>query len=246
MNQNRFLKLLASAGSIVVLATATVNLPAIAQDFGGVSGSGSSGSSGSRGGCPATPKPLTALVPKASGQGGLTVAARPTVWVYVPYALTSEKTIEVVLQDEQGSDVYKTRFQGTGASSGVVSLTLPSDQPALTVDKAYRWYFSVYCGKVSDRPSFATGWVKRVDLDPALKKQLEGATPQKRSSLYAEHLLWYDAITVLGEGMRTNASNQPLLASWAKLMQLPSVGLGNFATEPLTPCCSLTSGEVKP
>ncbi len=224
--------------STTVLVTVITSLSGWSQDFSRSGGSGSTTSTTSRGGCPNTPKPLTALIPVTSG-GGLTVEPYPTLWFYVPYTLTPDKAIEFVLRDEQKQEVYQTRIPGTGSRPGIVSLKFPSSKMAgLEVGKTYTWDFMVYCDRGIDRPAFASGWIKRVAPDAALQKPAR--SPQERSTLYANNLLWYDALTIVGEALRTKP-DKPLVARWTSLLQLPSVGLDTITAEPVIPCCTATS-----
>lgn len=231
------------AGAIALTSLGITGLPGWSQDFSRSGGSTSTTSTTSRGGCPNTPKPLKALLP-TTARGGWTVEPYPTLWVYVPYTLTPDKTIEFVLRNEQNQEVYQTKIPGNGTAPGVVSLALPSGKmAALDIGKTYTWEFMVYCAKMVDRPAFVSGWVKRVAPDPALKKTMR--SPQERSTLYANNLLWYDALTVLGEGLRAKPTDKPLIERWTSLLQLPSVGLAKFTTEPMTDCCTASSKADK-
>ncbi|MDX2244548.1 MAG: DUF928 domain-containing protein [Leptolyngbyaceae cyanobacterium bins.302] len=209
------------------------------QDFSKTGRSKKTTSTTSRGGCPHTPKPLTALLPTTTG-GGWTVKAHPTLWVYIPYSLTSDATIEFVLRDDQNREVYQTKRSGDGIVPGIIGLPLPSDKMApLEIGKTYTWDFMVSCDKVIDRPAFVSGEVKRVAPDASLKQLTK--SPQERSTLYANNLLWYDALTIVGEALRQKPGNKLLVDRWKSLLQLPSVGLDAIATESITPCCTITS-----
>lgn len=226
-------------GAIALTTAGFASLPGWSQDFSKTGGSRSTTSTTSRGGCPNPPKPLTALLPTSTG-GGWTVAAHPTIWVYVPYTLNAEATVEFVLRDEQQQAIYQTKIPGNRIASGIVSLPLPSNQMApLEVGKTYTWHFMVSCDKVVDRPVFVSGWVKRVAPDAALQQPPK--SPQARSTLYANQLLWYDALTIVGEALRQQPGDKLLRDRWQSLLQLPSVGLDAIVTESVTPCCTLPS-----
>lgn len=204
----------------------------------------------SRGECPNVNKPLTALVPatqKSLGEKrgnpalntfesvwGLTVAAHPTLWFYVPYSLTAKLPIEFVLQDDQGKEVYKTSFKASQTQPGIVSLHLPSTEKPLEIGKMYHWYFIIDCDP--DAPPLVEGWVQRVAPNPTLASQLQKATPRQRVALYAQQGIWHDALTTLAELRSANSGDAALSNDWVSLLQ--SVNLEAIATEPIVECCT--------
>lgn len=219
---------------LICLGIADCSLPGWAQNFSGKGRPRRSTGGASRGGCPQTPKPLTALAPIAADSGGKTTQTHPSFWVYVPYQLSPETLIKLVLRDEQDQDVYEAELTGSAISPGIVGLTLPTDAPALELGKSYTWYFEVYCRK-NDAPAFVSGWIERVALDASTMKQLQQATPLQRSDLYAKELVWYDALSTLAEARRTKPNDPSLNSRWQTLLRLPSVGLDRFVSEPLIP-----------
>jgi hypothetical protein len=181
----------------------------------------------------ANEKPLTALVPvyKSKDSGvvlGLTTASHPTFWFYVPYVTTV--SAEFVLQNETGKTVYQSPVSLSGVP-GVVSLSLPSTASPLEIGKRYRWYFNVYCNP-QQPPVFVDGWIKRTELNPALKSQLETAAPKQRVALYATHGIWYEALTASAELRHLD----PKRTDWAAMLQ--AVGLSDIASEPIVKCCT--------
>ena len=70
-------------------------------------------------------------------------------------------------------------------------------------------------------------------MKPALKKQLEKATPRERITLYGAHGIWYEALSNAVELRRVN----PQDSSWQKLLQ--EIGLNNLANKPIVDCCKL-------
>ncbi len=216
-----------------------VGAPADGQRVGGAS----------RGNCPRVSKPLTALVPIIPATGnksqhpslarvpagsvlGLTVVERPTFWVYYPYSLTSSHSVEFVLQDAQGNEVYQTLLSDSGTTPGVVGFQLPSTVPALDVNKRYRWFFSVYCESDDSTPTYVSGWVERVPLEASLKRQIEQASPQQRVTLYNQAGIWQETVTALAELRRQKPNDARLNDEWVKLMQ--SIDLASIAPEPVT------------
>jgi hypothetical protein len=208
---------------------------------------GSREGAASRGRCPASDKPLTALVPLTqetlrAGQNstpvmsspktvlGLTVTEHPTFWFYVPYPLTSTRSAEFVLQDDKGKDIYQSSLIESGTTPGVVGFKLPSTVPPLEVSKRYHWYFLIHCN--SEETVVVDGWVERVALKPLLKSQLAQATPQERVTLYAQAGLWHEALTALAKLRSKNPDDAKLIAEWDKLLE--SIDLKAIAQEPIT------------
>ncbi len=207
------------------------------------------GASRSSGQCPprAVDKPLTALVPviqrpSAPGRSsrpamiasqsviGLTTVEYPTLWFYVPYSLSSTASVEFILQDEDGNEIYQTFLTPSGRLPGVVGFQLPSTAEALEVNKRYHWYLLIYCGRT--QYVFVDGWVQRTALDSSLQNQLAQATPQEKVALYAGAGIWHEALTNLAELRRNKPKDAALTDDWTQLLQ--SVGLEAIAPEPIT------------
>jgi hypothetical protein len=182
-------------------------------------------------------KRLIALVPvypKSELVFAATIAEHPSFWFYVPYS-SSFAYGEFVLEDEaQNQTIYKTSLTGT---PGVVNLSLPSKAAPLEIGKRYRWYFNIYCKKDNQIIADVEGYVRREQLNSALKTQLEKATPSQRVALYGTNGIWYEALSAASELRRTNGQD----TSWAALLQ--TVGLNDFATEPKVECCNLESQQ---
>jgi len=215
----------------IALMLTHVSLPAHAQSFAGTGSAGSSTKGGSRGSCPSTGKPLTPLVPASAPNGGWTMSANPTFWVYVPYTLTPEHTVEFVLLDDQNQLHYQTRFAGTGSTPGILGLSLPAKATPLDEGKVYTWYVMVYCDRQGDLPASASATIQRVPVDATLKQQLAKASPLEQSRLYANRRLWYDALTVLSTARLT--PNSQATTAWRALLTLPTVALQSFIAEPV-------------
>ncbi|GET36668.1 DUF928 domain-containing protein [Microseira wollei] len=204
----------------------------------------------SRDGCPELNKPLTALVlgketwKLVNGKNvldesksflALTVADRPTFWVYVPELPANLRAGEFVLQVSQNgeeNDVYRTPLT-LPEKSGVISLSLPPNpQYSLEIGKKYHWYFKVYCGNPQQTSDnfYVDVWVERVALTPELESQLKAAQSSEYIA-YAANNIWYDALTNLADLRRTDAGNARLVQDWANL--LIGVGLEDLAQEPI-------------
>lgn len=192
----------------------------------------------SRGVCPKASKSLTALVPEipttpTDSVFALTFADHPTFWFYFPFPSSPARSVEFMLQDDKGNEVYKTSLSESGTTPGVVGFKLPDTVRSLEVNKRYKWYFTIYCD--STEPSdmrFVSGWVQRVPLDPSLQRQLEQGTTQQKVLLYTEVGVWHEAVTALAELRRQNPKQTNLKKEWDKLLQ--AADLDAIAQEPIT------------
>lgn len=206
----------------------------------------------SRGDCPVASKPLTALVPaswKSSEKPGLdpaisgwesvwglTTAQSPTLWFYVPHALTSKQYIQFVLEDEFGKNVYKTSIAVNQSQPSIMGVKIPSTTN-LKVDQKYHWYFLINCD--SNTTPWVEGWIQRVAVNTTLKNQLSKASPQQQAAIYATNGIWYDSLNTLAQLRQKNPENPILIKEWTNL--LTSVGLQEIASEPISRCCGLTA-----
>ncbi|HBB36150.1 MAG TPA: hypothetical protein DDZ80_09710 [Cyanobacteria bacterium UBA8803] len=185
--------------------------------------------------CPVEGKPLTALVP--SSGFGVTVAAYPTFFVYMP-SPTADKSIlpvEFILQDADGNQIYQTRFETSGRA-GIITIDLPSQVglPPLEIGQDYYWSFSAICqANERAKDQVVEGWVRRVALDPNLERQLKASSPQQQVELYAEGEMWHDALATLTQLRRDFPNNVEVAAQWERLLQ--AVGLSDIDGEPLVP-----------
>lgn len=169
--------------------------------------------------CPVNGKALKALVP--SNNFGVTVAAYPTFFVYMP-APSSGTTlpVEFVLEDMEGNPIYKTKFETSG-KSGIITLNLPTQVglAPLEVGRDYQWSFSVICqSNERSKDLVVEGWVRRVELDPILATQLAQASPEQQVDLYSEAEIWHDALANLVELRRNKPGDSTVANQWVKLL----------------------------
>lgn len=190
-----------------------------------------------RGGCYKGAQPLTAVMPATNN--GMTTSEYPVLFFYVP--ATKAQTLELALLDEKAQKTYKTTIAPT-QTAGIVGLKFSDLKglPPLESGKNYHWYFSMICDS-QDRSAdvVVDGWVQRVDTDPALKSELQRATPSDRVALYAVNGIWYDAVAALSETRQSSPNQSVQAEEWADLLK--SVGLDKIAQAPLVPCCSVTN-----
>ncbi|MEM7773247.1 MAG: DUF928 domain-containing protein [Cyanobacteria bacterium P01_E01_bin.6] len=222
-------------------------LPGIAQalpDFSGTGRSGNRVGGASRsGGCARiTDSHMMPIVPIEADHGGQTTQAQPTFWVYVPYTLDENSPVTFAIHDEHGNDIYQTTFT-TAAMPGVYGMQLP-DSVELENGSYYDWYLLVYCNDPlrQEVPSFASGWVQRVELPDSIDAgMIDEMTPMDQSRLFASELLWYDALEPLGEVLQDNPDDANIVAEWMDLLELPSVQLNEFSRFPVVPCCDISA-----
>lgn len=195
-----------------------------------------------RGNCPQTALPVTALVPSAplahapspTEVVGQTVEDYPTFWFYVPFALTPEQAAEFLLLDPEGNLVYSTHLTDSQEQPGIIQVKLPQTITPLQANTTYNWMFQVNCG-TGDAIS-TWGEIQRVALDPVLDTKLQGATQLEQAALYAEHGIWYEALTTLAELHSKQPDDPAITADWQGFLQ--STGLAEIQAQPLLPCCS--------
>ena len=208
-------------------------------DFRGTGRPGNHGGGASRGICP-TPEnspPFTLLVPQEAKYGGYTTEANPNLWAYVPYTLNADSPITFYLLDDEGNLVYET-FQSIEHEPGILKLDIP-DSIALETGQTYEWYLMIHCNDPSgtDVASFASGWIERVP-DP-VTDDITSLSLVQQSNVYANQLIWYDALNILAEGRLSDPNDPQILDAWTSLLSLPSVKLDPISTEPIRDCCSL-------
>ncbi len=199
--------------------------------------------------CTAGSQSLMALVPEqtwnaplntASGSAsitqvwGLTSSTHPRFWFSVPYDPAKVSAIEFVLQNNQDQTVYRTSVP-VPSTPGIVSVSLSSTSSGLEANQPYHWFFKVraVC-EPNQTPTlnYVEGWIQRIHLDQELNHRLAQAPPQQQAALYAEHGIWYDALTILADLKLAEPENQAIAQDWTDLLK--AVGLENLATQPLT------------
>ncbi|MEL6223597.1 MAG: DUF928 domain-containing protein, partial [Cyanobacteria bacterium J06627_8] len=57
---------------------------------------------------------------------------------------------------------------------------------------------------------------------------------------FADNLLWYDALTPLGQALQANANDPMIRSTWEELLTLPSVQLDEFNQFPVVSCCEMS------
>lgn len=164
-------------------------------------------------------------LPKDKIEVESTVAPHPTLFVHV--SQTSGQKAEFMVVNEKGDQVYKNSNITLNGSSGIVSLSIPANAPAIEVGERYYWSFTVACDDDWTKNPAVDGWVKRVDLNSTLANQLKRAAPRDRPALYAEAGIWTDAVSTLADLRKANPNDSQLTQDWEDLLK--SVGLDTVA-----------------
>lgn len=190
-----------------------------------------------RGTCPVGNPALTALVPLTEqptsimNVWGLTTVERPTFWFYTPYAKGSSYPADFVLLDEESNPIYRQDIV-LPSEPGVISVSLPTTAPSLSVGKQYRWFFNVYCeNQKQQAPIYVEGVIQRVNLKPAIAHQLQQAQPRQQVAIYASNGIWYEALTTLAQLRQNSPQDATLQQEWQDLLIF--VGLNDIAAKPL-------------
>ncbi|WP_313926757.1 DUF928 domain-containing protein [Microcoleus sp. FACHB-1515] len=150
---------------------------------------------GRRGGClSAETASLTAIAPLS--HVGQTIAPHPTFMWFVPDE--QPFSIEFYLYQQQVSGEQLIYQVNRSSTPGMMSLTLPTAEPALQVGQRYRWQVVLLCNPNS--PSSALVADAEVEIArPSAELETAFAStinPAARANLLAEFGLWYDAIAV--------------------------------------------------
>jgi hypothetical protein len=168
---------------------------------------------------------LVALVPQ--NHAGLTLAARPPFWIYLPK--TAAKQLVLSLREENGT-IHSQSFVPIPEASGIVRLDLPADASPLAVNKTYQWAVVLMCG---ERPSpndpVMTASIRRVSVPQP--PTLEGSSALQQANWYSQNGLWYDAIASLANLKQSSPHDPAIARVWSQFLY--SAGLQALSAEPL-------------
>lgn len=168
----------------------------------------------------------TVIALQAPSQETLTVAASPTIFIYVSDTNASEGVF--VLKDADDNDVGRMTV-ALPEQPGIVRVQLPESlmSEALQVGQEYQWIFSPQSeNQTGINTTFVNGWIQRTELSPSQTSQLTNADPLSAVDVYAEAELWPDALNTLAELRAANPNNPTLEAKWDNL--LTEAGLGSL------------------
>ena len=170
------------------------------------------------------------LMPGTSS--GLTVASRPTLFVYV--AETTAKTANFALYLEGNpNEIYQMAIPLV-AAPGIVRIDLPEAAPVLQVGQKYEWDFSLVCDPNDPSADYwLSGSITRTLPNPKIEENKEefGEPSLALANLYGKSGIWYDTLTTIADLRRSQPENTTYAAAWEQL--LDAVGLGEISTKPL-------------
>ncbi|MGB3298559.1 MAG: DUF928 domain-containing protein [Phormidesmis sp.] len=242
----------AAAGSMSLLALALLSQPSWAQTQtespslnsvifnapppppGQGAPSGRRDGGASRGNCPEYGD-LAALVPVTEDRvWGKTTAAQPTLWFYLPAAITPETQMELVVQDKEDNTLYETSL-AVGVEAGTIAIALP-ETVTLPVGEPYYWTMALFCDPQRPASSvFVSGTIERVSVPGLAPLTEETARSLSQAQAYANAGIWHDALTVLAELQQMDKRDLESQAAWVALLE--QVGLAQAAAKPVQSCC---------
>jgi hypothetical protein len=163
--------------------------------------------------------------------GGLTIAANPTFWFYLPYIATKatgdetppKRVAQFVLLDNTDRPVWN-ELMAVELSDHPQLVEYPLSY-SLETDKLYKWYFSVICDseKLSRNP-VVRGWIQRAEPTPELQDALRNAPPFEQYLAYANNGIWFDTVSSLVKFRRQFPStNREAWLSLLDYFQIPRV-----------------------
>ncbi|WP_164674573.1 DUF928 domain-containing protein [Spirulina subsalsa] len=173
-------------------------------------------------------KPLTVIVP--SNNVGKTVAAEPTLFLYVPP--TTAVGGEVVILDEAGEEVYFndefTLPESLKTEGGIVRFQVTGAD--LQAGQKYEWIFSLMCN-VDDRSNdeVVTGVFERVESNLATPSpdELGAAELASAATRFAQAGIWNETLIYAAQLREFNAQEWANLLSAVELEDLANIPFAN-------------------
>lgn len=172
---------------------------------------------------------LTKIIPLLPpAKYGRTLAARPTMLVYVPPTRIPQQ-IFFSVQDENRQNLYQTTLELSG-NGGIVRITLPESAPELEIGKTYTWFFAPVPSEGFLRPDNygVIGWVKRVAPPVEIPAR---ANSIDRATAYGASGVWYDMLNLVADAQQSQPENPELAQEWQDLLE--QVGLEVVADQPM-------------
>jgi hypothetical protein len=167
--------------------------------------------------------PFTPLLPV--GSPALTMKTHPSFMVYLPETSATQALLSV--KDAAENYDYQA-IMPISDRSGIVSLTIPDDAPALEVNHEYQWSLVLMCdNQLRPDSPVIQGDVMRVATSGYLTDKLAQANLLESAALYGEEGIWYDALTSMAQLKTAHPEDQDLAVNWQNL--LSSVGLDQIA-----------------
>ncbi|BAY98589.1 hypothetical protein NIES37_25410 [Tolypothrix tenuis PCC 7101] len=170
------------------------------------------------------PAALIALLPESFY--GTTLSEHPTILVYIPASNAAEAVFS--LKDEAGNTQYQMTIP-VADKSGVIAVQLPTDAPALAVNKNYHWFLALKInGELSPSTPYVDGWIQRIQPNAELATAMQDQDALKRATALGKNGVWYDCVATLAMLHTDQPTNVNLSKQWEEL--LSSVSLKELAT----------------
>jgi hypothetical protein len=170
------------------------------------------------------PATIIALLPQ--NFYGTTVSAHPTIMVYLPASNAQEAVFS--LKDEAGNMQYQMKMPVT-EKSGVMTIKLPTNAPALVVGKNYQWFLALKInGQLSPSTPYVDGWIQRIQPSDELATAIQEKDALKRATALGKNGVWYDCVATLADIYKAEPNNLNLRKQWEEL--LTSVSLQEIVT----------------
>lgn len=122
--------------------------------------------------------------------------------------------------------VYKTQLPIAGTQRHTIAVPLSNTPPTLplTLDRDYRWSFTLECNEDdSSGNPVVTGIIRRVAIDNALQTQIQQAKPEDLPGIYAAAEIWQDALMRSAQLRQNPATASQGNMMWQNLLK--SAGL---------------------
>ncbi|MGK7950469.1 MAG: DUF928 domain-containing protein [Xenococcaceae cyanobacterium] len=168
---------------------------------------------------------LTAVVPDSNY--GLTVANRPSFWVYLPK--TSAQKAILSIKEEGIKSHWQQPVNLTG-EGGITRIKLSKNAPALEIGKNYQWAVILVCGnRPNPNDPVVAAWIKRIDRSTITRYISPLSTELEKAAIYARKGIWYNALDILSQAQKPSLNNWQDI--WVQYLQ--SGGLEELADEPI-------------
>jgi Domain of Unknown Function (DUF928) len=173
------------------------------------------------------PAALIAVLPQSFY--GTTLSEHPTIMVYLPASNAQEAVFS--LKDEAGNMQYQMTIPVAG-KSGVISVKLPNDAPALAVGKNYQWLLALKLdGQLRPSTPYIDGWIERIQPSAELTTAMQHKDTLKQAEALGKNGVWYDCVATLAKLHADQPTNVTILKQWEEL--LSSVSLKQIVTAPV-------------
>lgn len=172
---------------------------------------------------------LDVLAPDAVG---FTTREQPSLFWFQSKAVNARLEV-AVLQDNRVEPLCRVVVD-RATSAGIQRLNLADQGVKLMPGVEYEWVVALVTDPENRSSDLvASGAIKRVEPDAALKQQLSQAVPEEIPGIYAQAGIWYDALAVLSDQIASRPQDNELREARAQLLK--QVRLEGAASADVTP-----------